>query len=75
VLQLWEMRNTLTVRLPDDLAEWLEETAKEAGVAKGRIVREELQRARDARRRGFMRLAGAVSGPKDLSIRKGFSRK
>ena len=68
------MGDTITVRLPEDLAEWLRETARKTGAAKGRIVREELEKARRAEKRGFMRLAGAVAGPKDLSTRKGFSR-
>jgi hypothetical protein len=69
------MGNTLTVRIPDDLAEWLEETARKSGVPKGRIVREELEKARNAERQPFLRLAGVVSGPANLSTRKGFSRK
>ena len=60
---------TLTVRLPKDLAEWLDRT----GVSRGRIVRMELERARAAGRQSFLRLAGAVEGPADLSIRRGFS--
>jgi hypothetical protein len=35
----------------------------------------ELERARDSGERPFLRLAGAVDGPPDLSARKGFSRK
>jgi predicted transcriptional regulator len=69
------MSNTITVRLPDDLAEWLDETARKAGVPKGRIIREELEKGRNSERRPFLRLAGTVSGPADLSTRKGFSRK
>ena len=34
------MSNTITVRLPDDLAQWLNQTARKTGVPKGRIVRE-----------------------------------
>jgi hypothetical protein len=69
------MGNTLSVRLPDDLAEWLEDAARRTGVSKGRIIREELERARNSAGRPFLRLAGAVSGPSGLSTRKGFSRK
>jgi predicted transcriptional regulator len=69
------MGHTLTVRLPRDLADWLEETARGTGRSQGEIVREQLERARaGASGRGFMRLAGAVKGPRDLSRRKGFSR-
>ena len=69
------MGHTLTVRLTEDLAEWLDETARRSGVPMGRIVREELERARArSAHQSFMRLAGAVRGPRDLSSRKGFSR-
>jgi hypothetical protein len=68
------MRNTLSVRLPEDLAAWLSDTAQKTGVPKGNIVREQLEKARASQKRPFLRLAGAVSGPNDLSRRKGFSR-
>jgi hypothetical protein len=69
------MSQTITVRLTRDLAEWLEEAARRAGVPQGRIVRDQLERARAAgAERPFMRLAGRVRGPRDLSARKGFSR-
>jgi predicted transcriptional regulator len=69
------MGNTLTVRLPSDLADWLDETARKSGVSRGRIVRAELERARSTSKQPFMRLAGTISGPRDLSTRKGFSKK
>lgn len=69
------MGHTLTVRLPKDLADWLERTAARTGVPQGRIVRDQLDRARAQQGgRPFMRLAGRAAGPKDLSSRKGFSR-
>ena len=70
-----QMSNTITVRVPEDLAEWLNDASRRTGVPKGRIVREELEKARISPRRPFLRLAGAVAGPADLSTRKGFSRK
>jgi len=75
VLQFIRMRSTISVRLPDDLAEWLAAASSKAGVPKGRIVRDQLQQARASEERPFMRLAGVLSGPADLSSRKGFSRK
>ena len=69
------MGNTLTVRLPLDLAEWLERAAQTSGVSRGSIIRAELERARKNSSRPFMRLAGVVNGPAGLSARKGFSRK
>jgi len=70
-----QMGNTITVRLPGDLAEWLEQTARKTGLPRGRIIREELEKARKSETRPFLRLAGTIAGPKDLSKRKGFSRK
>lgn len=53
--------------------EWI--TARRTGVPKGRIIRQELERARDSANCPFLRLAGAVAGPADLSTLTGFSRK
>jgi predicted transcriptional regulator len=69
------MSKTLTIRLTKDQDAWLERVAKETGRPRGQIVREQIERARGAREsRSFMRLAGVVAGPRDLSRRKGFSR-
>jgi hypothetical protein len=69
------MGHTLTIRLPPELAEWLREVSEQAGVPQGKIVRDQLEKARAAKaQRGYMRLAGSVRGAKDLSRRKGFSR-
>lgn len=70
------MGHTITVRLDRELAEWLEREARRMGVAQGRIVRDQLERAKaSASSQSFMRLAGAVrGGPRDVSTRKGFSR-
>ena len=66
---------TITIRLTKELAAWLEATAAKSGVSQGKVVRDELERARAGNRaQTFMRLAGSVRGPKDLSTRKGFSR-
>jgi predicted DNA-binding protein len=70
------MGNTmLTLRVPEELAEWLAEMSKKTGLPVGRLVREQLERARQEQdQHAFMRHAGAISGPRDLSARKGFSR-
>lgn len=69
------MGHTLTVRLDKDLAGWLERESRQTGLSQGKIVRDQLEKARSGgATRSFMRLAGAVRGPKDLSTRKGFSR-
>ena len=68
----------LTLRVPEDLAEWLAKTSQRTGIPVGQLVREQIERARredkDARNRPFMRYAGIIRGPRDLSKRKGFSR-
>jgi predicted transcriptional regulator len=70
------MSHTITIRLQDHLARWLEDKARETGVSKGRLIREQLERAKESDREGrsFMRLAGSLRGEPDLSMRKGFSR-
>ena len=69
------MSHTLTIRLDKELSLWLERTAARVGVSQGRIVREQLERARaTGATQSFMRLAGALRGPKDLSTRRGFSK-
>jgi len=70
------MSDTITVRLPEDLAAWLAETTRRTGIPAGRIIREQLERAKaEAGDKGFLRLAGKISGPASLSSRKGFSRR
>ncbi len=69
------MSNTITVRLPEDLAEWLESTAEKTGVSQGKIIRNQLNKARAVEDRPFLRLAGKIEGPANLSARKGFSGK
>jgi predicted transcriptional regulator len=69
------MGHTLTIRLDDDLAEWLEGQARKTGESQGKIVRDQLMKARKgAAAQSFMRLAGSVRADKQLSSRKGFSR-
>ena len=69
------MGHMLSIRLTRELAAWLEEQSKRTGVSQGKIVRDQLEKARaKAVVRPFMRLAGVVRGPRDLSARKGFSK-
>jgi hypothetical protein len=69
------MGKTITVRLTKELASWLDQASKRSGVPRGRIIREQLEKARDGGAQpSFMRLAGTVKGATDLSTRKGFSR-
>lgn len=69
------MSHTISVRLTPELSDWLERTAAETGLPQGRIVRDQLERARtEETEPAFMRLLGSVEGPRDLSSRKGFTR-
>lgn len=73
------MSNTLTVRLPDDLLERLRQVARRTGLPVGRVVREALETtlSKDCteEEQPWMKYAGTVIGPPDLSSRKGFSRR
>jgi Ribbon-helix-helix protein, copG family len=65
---------TITIRLSKELADWLDTTAAKSGVSQGKLVRDQLEKAKaSSGAQAFMRLAGTVRGPKDLSTRKGFS--
>ena len=69
------MSHTITLRLSEELAAWLEGVAEQSGDSQGRLIREQLIEARaSGEAKGFMRLAGAVDGPGDLSRKKGFTR-
>ena len=70
------MSQTITIRLNKELANWLEDTAAKNGVSQGKLVRDQLEKAKTGgATRSFMRLAGTMRGASDLSSRKGFSRK
>ena len=70
------MSDTITIRVTRELSAWLKATARKTGVPVGRLVREQLERAReDTGDKAFMRHAGSINGPEDLSGRKGFSAK
>jgi len=75
VLHSEQMRNAITVRLPEELADWLESAAASAGVSQGKVIRDQLEKARAREDRPFLRLAGKVSASATLSSRKGFSKK
>jgi hypothetical protein len=69
------MSQAITIRLNKPLAEWLEQTAAQTGLSQGQLVRGQLEQARAGHAsRAFLRLAGTIRGPKDLSQRKGFQR-
>ena len=66
------MSHSITVRLPPELATWLRDASVKTGVAQGESIRKQLEKARASSDvRSFMRLAGAVRGPRNLSSKKG----
>jgi hypothetical protein len=67
------MSNTITVRLPEELGQWLEEESRMIGVPKGQIVREQLELLRTRKlRQAFLDLAGSVERAPNLSRKRGF---
>ena len=70
------MSNTLlTLRVPEELANWLAEISRRTGLPVGKLIRDQLEKARHEQPKpDFMRHAGSIRGPRDLSTRKGFSR-
>jgi predicted transcriptional regulator len=70
-----QMSKTVSVRLPGYLADWLSHTARRTSVPRSRIIRQELENARDSAKPPVLRLAGAVAGRADLSAYTGFSRR
>jgi hypothetical protein len=70
------MSHTLTIRLTDELLAWLKEMSRRTGLPVGRIIRQQLESAKGEKgNQRFLRLAGKINGPPDLSSRKGFSRR
>ena len=69
------MSTTITIRLPDELDQWLEEESRKTGIPKGRIVRQHLEASRTRKaRQPFLDLAGSIEGKRDLSQKRGFQR-
>ncbi len=69
------MSNPITIRIPEELSSWLADEAARTGVSQGKIVRDQLEKAKaGSGGKPFMRLAGSVKGPRNLSQRKGFSK-
>src|SRR5688572_4265397 len=44
IFQLRHMSHTITIRLTKQLADWLEDTARRAGVSQGQVVRDQLEK-------------------------------
>ena len=69
------MSTTITIRLPDELDQWLEEESRKTGIPKGRIACQHLEASRTRKaRQPFLDLAGSIEGKRDLSQKRGFQR-
>lgn len=70
------MSHTLSIRLPKELAQWVQQTAEQTGLTQGEVVRQQLEKARSTTaKKPWMALAGATRGPRDLSTREGFGKR
>lgn len=74
VLHSEQMPNRIGARIPVDSAELLETTDSRVSVSQGKLIQDQLQMAPRQEQLAFLRLSGNVTGPRDLSARKGFSR-
>src|SRR6266702_1092658 len=70
------MSHTLTVRLTDEILDWLKETSRRTGIPVARLIREQLETAKSkGGKQRFLRHAGAIAdGRPEVSSRKGFAR-
>lgn len=71
------MSNTLSIRLPEELIEELRKKARRTGLPINRLVRQSIEATLtpDDNNR-LMEFSGIIKGgPRDISSRKGFSRK
>lgn len=77
MLQYLHMGNTLTVRLPHELLDRLRKKSRSTGLPVGRVVRHALETILDGEESNrLMEFAGLIKGgPRDVSSRKGYSRK
>ena len=77
MLQYIQMSNTLTVRLPEELLERLRKKSRRTGLPVGRVVRQALETSLDGEESNpLLQFAGLIKGgPRDVSSRKGYSRK
>ena len=71
------MSNTLTIRLPEELLERLRKKSRSTGLPVGRVVRQALESSLDGEESNpLLQFAGVIKGgPRNVSSRKGYSRK
>jgi predicted DNA-binding protein len=74
------MSITMTIRLPDEMAEQLREKARRTGLPVGRVVRQFVESGLSqdvpvSKNEAWRKYVGIIKGgPRDVSSRKGFSR-
>jgi len=69
------MSDTISIRLPKEVRERLDERAKRTGRSRNAIVNEAVEQSLAQEPKAFMALAGSMDGPANLSQRKGFAEK
>ena len=60
------MSTTLSIRLPDPIAKWVEQRAALTGRSRGCIVKESIEQVMLQHDKPFMKLAGTLEGPSNL---------
>jgi len=69
------MSNTITLRLPDELLVRLREKSRRIGLPVNRVIKQSIETAlANEPEPAWMKYAGTISGPRNLSARKGYSR-
>jgi hypothetical protein len=74
------MSSTLTIRLPEELLERVREKARRTGLPVGRVVRQFVESGLSqdvpaSKNQAWRKYVGIIKGgPRNVSIRKGFSR-
>ncbi|HAV12472.1 MAG TPA: hypothetical protein DCX06_03095 [Opitutae bacterium] len=68
------MSHTISIRLPDETNQRLEERARRTGRSRSAIVKEALEQSLRPEPKAFMAMAGSVDGDSKLSQRKGFAK-
>ena len=69
------MSHTVSIRIPESMNRRLEERAKRTGRTWSAVVKEALERSLEVEPKPFMALAGSLDGTRNLSKRKGISKK
>ena len=69
------MSHTISVRLPENTNQRLEERARKTDRTRSAIVKEALEQSLHTEPKAFMALAGSIEGVPTLSQRKGFAEK